>query len=306
MNALLTEYFSRIALGEPQQFKNLVIVPVFTRANGAPDYLTLTEALQQRLAAITEVSAGGQVPNVKVTNTSELYLLLVEGEELIGARQNRTLNTSILLAGNSETIVPVSCTEAGRWSYNTKAFADAGYVSPYKLRKIKSNSVAAALQRSMGHKSDQQAVWGAVHDLCMSSHAHSPTSALHDVIAAKSRDLEEYLQSLKPVPNQNGLIVLVTGEVVGLDVLSSARSYQVLHPKFVRSYAMDAALDEKPASTEKPCEKAQAFLEASKASTERVYPAVGCGEDHRFQGPSIAGAALAWGDSVLHLNLYRS
>ena len=282
------------------------MVPVFTRADSAPDYLTLTEALQQRLAAITEVSAGGQVPNVKVTNASELYLLLVEGEELIGAKQNRTLNTSILLAGKSEAVVPVSCTEAGRWSHNTMAFADAGYISPHKLRKTKSSSVAAALQRAMGHKSDQQAVWGAVHEMGLSSHAQSPTSALHDIIAAKARDLEEYLQGLQAAPNQNGLVVLVNGEVVGLDVVSSARAYQVLHPKFVRSYAMDAVLEERPAGAEKPLEKAQAFLAASRASTERVHPAVGCGQDHRFQGPGIDGAALVIGDSVLHLNLYKS
>jgi hypothetical protein len=282
------------------------MVPVFTQAEGAPDYLTLTEALQQCVAAVTELGAGGQVPNVKVTNTSRLYLLLVEGEELIGAKQNRTLNTSILLTGNSETVVPVSCTEAGRWSYDTLAFADAGYVSPYALRKTKSGSVAAALEHAMGHTSDQQAVWGVVQDLCMSSRVQSPTSALHDVIAAKARELMEYLKGLKPLPNQNGLVILINGVVVGLDVVSSVRAYQVLHQKFVRSYAMDAVFNEKPAGTEKLREKAQAFLEVSKASTEKVYPAVGRGEDHRFQGAGIAGAALVIGDSVLHLNLYRN
>src|SRR6266571_4363382 len=176
---ILNDYLSRIELGEPQQFKNLVILPVFTGGNHPPEYLTLTEALAQKLAAITEVSQVGQVPAVKVANGSELFLLLVDGEELIGARQNRTVNASILLAGKSETIIPVSCTEAGRWSYKTMAFAEAGYVSPYKLRKTKSSSVAASLMRKLGHKSDQQAVWGAVNELCASAHAPSPTSALH-------------------------------------------------------------------------------------------------------------------------------
>src|SRR5207249_9831118 len=151
------DYLSHIELREPQQFKNLVIVPVFISTNTALDYLTLTEALAQRLATVTEVSQGGQVPNVKVSNASDLHLLLVDGEELIGARQNRTLNTSILLTGKSETIVPVSCTEAGRWGYNSAAFADAGYVSPHNLRRAKSSSVAASLKAAKGHKSDQHA-----------------------------------------------------------------------------------------------------------------------------------------------------
>src|SRR5437899_3338299 len=116
MNTLLHNYLSQLDLGEPQQFKNIVILPVFTGVNHPPEYLTLTDALAQKLAAITEVSQAGSVPALKVANGSQLFLLLLDGEELIGARQNRTVNTSILLAGKSETIIPVSCTEAGRWA----------------------------------------------------------------------------------------------------------------------------------------------------------------------------------------------
>src|SRR5438552_11379158 len=250
MTSLLSDYLSQIELREPQQFKNLIIVPVFTSADAHADYLTLTEALERQLASITEVSDSGQVPHVKVTNSAELRLLLVDGEELIGARQNRTLNTSILLAGKSETIVPVSCTEAGRWSYKTAAFADAGYVSPHNLRKAKSSSVAASLKAAMGHKSDQHAVWGEVAQYCLSSNVQSPTSAMHDTLAARVKELEEYVQNLKPLPNQKGLVVLVNGQVLGADVVSSARAYQVLHAKFVRSYALEALLERQPAVTE--------------------------------------------------------
>jgi len=306
MNTLLTEYLSRIELREPEQFKNVVIVPVFTSATAAPDYLTLTEALQQQLATITEVSAGGQVPNVKVANHSDLFLLLVDGEELIGARQNRTLNTSILLAAKSETIVPVSCTEAGRWSYKSAAFADAGYVSPHKLRKIKSSSVAASLKAAMGHKSDQQAVWGKVANYCVASQVESPTSSMHDTLAARANELEEFLRNLRPLPNQQGLVAFVNGEVAGADIVSSARAYQVLHSKFVRSYILDALLEQRPGRIEKPRERAASFFEALKGCTERIHLVVGCGEDHRFEGPGVGGAALVAGADIVHLNLYRN
>jgi hypothetical protein len=86
MNRLLKEYLPRIELGEPQQFKNIVVVPVFADLDSDPDYLTLSEALGQGLATITEVSAAGTVPEVKVSNASDRFLLLVDGEELIGAR----------------------------------------------------------------------------------------------------------------------------------------------------------------------------------------------------------------------------
>src|SRR5258708_19831803 len=141
-NTILRKYLSLVELCEPQQFKTIVVVSIFIGTNDTSNYLTLTEALQQRLATITEVSVAGHVPNVKINNGSELCLLLVDGEELIGAKQNRTLNTSILLAGKSETVVPVSCTEAGRWSYKTAASADPGYLPPHNFPQTKSTPAA--------------------------------------------------------------------------------------------------------------------------------------------------------------------
>src|SRR5882724_4289982 len=197
MKSVLNDYLPRLELREPQQFKNITILPIFSAATNGLNYLTLSEALEQRLATITEVSQSGQVPNGNVTNASDLYLLLVDGQELIGARQNRPLNTSILLSGKSETVVPVSCTEAGRWAYKSAVFADAGYVSPHKLRKTKSSSVSGSLKAEMGYKADQQAVWGEVAHYCLAANAQSSTSAMHDAISAKARELDECLQHLK-------------------------------------------------------------------------------------------------------------
>jgi len=161
-----------------------------------PEYLTLSEGLTRQLVSITEIHSAGTVPQVKVTNLAEALLLLVDGEELIGARQNRTLNTSILVAGKTELVVPVSCTEAGRWAYKRAAFADAGHVSPHKLRKAKSDSVTASLLRNLGHKSDQRAVWQAVDCLCASAGTKSPTRAMFDAMAAKAKELDDYLTDL--------------------------------------------------------------------------------------------------------------
>jgi len=145
-----------------------------------------------------------------------------------------------------------------------------------------------------------------VAQYCLSSNVQSPTSAMHDTLAARVKELEEYLQNLKPLPNQKGLVVLVNGQALGADVVSSARAYQVLHAKFVRSYALEALLERKPEVTENAREKVAAFFEASKASTEHVHRVVGCGEDHRFEGQNVAGAALVADGNVVHLNLYRN
>src|SRR5688572_6635809 len=136
MNTLLADYISTITLGEPQRLRNLMVFPVFAANGHDREFLTLAEALQNNLVTLTEISQSGQVPHLKLTNAADVPVLLVEGEELIGAKQNRVLNTTILVNAKSETIIPVSCTEAGRWSYSSPLFKHSGHLSPHKLRKV--------------------------------------------------------------------------------------------------------------------------------------------------------------------------
>ena len=70
---------------------------------------------------ITEVSDGGSVPELAFENASAGKILLVDGDELVGARQNRVVNISILVGGGQRVVIPVSCVEHGRWSYAQSA-----------------------------------------------------------------------------------------------------------------------------------------------------------------------------------------
>jgi hypothetical protein len=135
MDQIIINFLSKLELGELQAFNNMAIIPLFSSVNHAPRYLSLGEALEKGLLTVTEVSQAGAVPELKVSNTSDLPVLLLDGEELAGAKQNRVLNTTILLVENSETIIPVSCTEHGRWDYATPVFAESGN-SDRKTRRL--------------------------------------------------------------------------------------------------------------------------------------------------------------------------
>src|SRR5207249_3998616 len=82
-------------------------------------------------AAVTigEVSAAGEVPALSVVNDADRPVLLLDGEELVGARQNRILNTTVLVAAQATLRIPVSCVEQGRWSYRGKRFETGDAVS---------------------------------------------------------------------------------------------------------------------------------------------------------------------------------
>jgi hypothetical protein len=157
-DTLIASHLSKLVLGEPQQFKNMGFIPLFTPTNHSSEYLTLKEALEKSLLTVTEVSQGGSVPQLKGTNLAELPLLLVDGEALAGAKQNRVLNASILLKEKPDTVIPVSCSERGRWSYRTSHFSHSGHVMAYKLRKMKSSHAAVSLKQSLGFSSQQRAI----------------------------------------------------------------------------------------------------------------------------------------------------
>ncbi len=55
------------------------------------EYLTLDEALAAKTATVTEVSESGSVPELYFQNEGDLPVLLLDGEELVGAKQNRVL-----------------------------------------------------------------------------------------------------------------------------------------------------------------------------------------------------------------------
>ena len=110
-----------VRVGDPIRHEALTVFPLFSPPDGAVDYLLSDEAIAAGSVTVEEVSEGGSVPNLLVTNQGDSRVLFLEGEELRGAKQNRVLNTSVLVAAHSKTPIPVSCVEQGRWRYRTQA-----------------------------------------------------------------------------------------------------------------------------------------------------------------------------------------
>ncbi len=163
----LQSLLSAVRLGEEQTSQNLTTVPIL-----APwadlDILPLPEALASVDFTVTEVEGGGSVPEVRVVNRLKRPVLLVEGEEILGALQNRVINSTTLVAPSSELLIPVSCSEQGRWQELSDRFADSGIIAPPSVRVTKAESVSRSLRDGNGRTSDQGAVWEAIDDIALS------------------------------------------------------------------------------------------------------------------------------------------
>jgi hypothetical protein len=207
MDDMMVKYFNGMEFGKLQQFGVMGIIPVFNRNPEHQEYLTLKEAMVQDLLKITELNDSGAVPELKVMDNAEIPVLILDGEELMGAKQNRIVNTIILLKEKFETIIPVSCVEQERLSYTSKNFQNSDRIASYNLRNVKSTSVKQSVESSGEYLSDQRAVWNEVHKLQDKMEVNSPTRAMGDVYDAKSIDLQEFVKAFEIIEGQKGLLV---------------------------------------------------------------------------------------------------
>jgi hypothetical protein len=307
---LITDTISSTRLGKPTTFRNLTIFPVFGKGI-APDYVTLDEALANKFARVTEVSEGGSVPDLKFINDSDNPVFLMEGEELIGAKQNRTLNLSILVPANRAVSIPVSCVERGRWHRASMEFSSAPRAQYAEGRARKMAQVSASLQSRGTRHSNQGAVWQDIDEKSSRLKTSSRTAAMADIFEQHSANLEEYVKSCAPEEGQVGAVFTIDGKVSGFELFDSPDTLKKLWPKLMRSYGLDA-LDragsvcekgEKPSSDAGPND-VEAFLQKVSAGETKQYAAVGEGDDIRLANIGLTGAALAARGRVIHLSAF--
>jgi len=148
--------------GEPTTHGGLTVFPLTSDLPGRLRYLLLEDGLRKDLVTIREVSEGGSVPELKMENRAGLPVLIVDGEELVGAKQNRVANLTMLIPADRVTIIPVSCVEAGRWSYRTPDFDVSDRVQNARGRAEKLESVRHSLRERGSRDSDQGQVWDSI------------------------------------------------------------------------------------------------------------------------------------------------
>jgi ARG and Rhodanese-Phosphatase-superfamily-associated Protein domain len=294
----------RVEFGSLTSFRNLGLLALSTASKREADYLTLDEALQRHAAHIVEVNEGGRVPELKIVNEGERSVLLLDGEELLGAKQNRVLNLTILAPGHRTCVVPVSCVESGRWHHVSHGFEAAPRAHFAEGRAEKMRHVTSSMRTDGSRSSDQQAVWSQIAEKSARLGAVSDTSAMSAMFDAHHASLEEFVAALTPVEGQVGAVFLVNGRAAGLELFDAPSTWRTLAPKLIRSYALDA-LDQgdNPVQSNAAAE-ATALIHGLMSSQASVFPAVGEGEDVRFDGAGAFGAALVTSEMAIHVSAF--
>ena len=305
MQTIIQNYLKEAKIGRKQSHRNLAVFPLLSSYAIGLDYITLDEALSEGLIEVVEVSEEGTVPELKVVNKSPCMILILDGEELVGAKQNRIVNTTILIQEKTTTMIPVSCVEQGRWAHTSPRFDSEERLMTAQLRAMKSEQVHRSIRRSDGFRSDQSAIWNEISSKAARMEADSPTMAMSEIYEKKRAALNGYINHFRLVEMQVGAVFMINGKVVGLDCFGKPETFSKVFRKLVESYALDAIdWSEQESSGKAPKSDVTKFLGAASAASVESRPSVGLGIDYRLESYNLTGFALAHEEQVLHFSVF--
>jgi hypothetical protein len=293
-----------VQVTEPQDVGNLQVFGLRKPGADGLRYSTLDEALAAGALEVTEASEGGSVPTLTVTNKSDGMVFLMAGEQLIGAKQNRVLNASIMVGGRTVLPIPVSCVEAGRWAYRSRSFGSHGTSSHSALRHKMSKSATAAYRAAGRPSSDQGEVWTEVSRKLAAMGSHSSTAALDQAYEDTRVRLDDMLGQMRVPEGCCGVVFALGGRITGVDLFDKPETLGKLWPKLLRAYAIDALETPLSAEVRVTPEAVRSWLNTANTAKVEPFPSPGLGQDVRLEAPTLVGASLVVEEQPVHVELF--
>ncbi|MBI5524751.1 MAG: hypothetical protein HY897_00300 [Deltaproteobacteria bacterium] len=296
-NHVVCEFLLSLRPGAPVRAGVVWCVPVIGAADG-PDADLLEEALGQGTSKVTEVGEQGRVGSVRVAHGGGRHLLVLNGEQVAGAKQDRVFNSSFIVPPGIEVDLPVSCVERGRWRRASDEFTSLGTTVSSRTRISSVRSVTDSLSRGRGYEGDQGAVWREVDGYLRRSCTPSATSAFADGFRSRSREVEGLLSGLSPCPGQVGLAAVLGDTMCLFDAFGSADLYRRGWKMVARGVLAEVYDDGKESSD--PVGAVTRALRGLASLPLSRTPAPGCGETVSGHSAAYALSAVCHEGKLYH------
>ena len=317
----ISNYANKLEVGKPQIYKNMAVLPLFTKEKSKLEYIVFDEALNSGLS----VSETGSVPSLHFTNKTGNEILILQGEYVIGGKQNRMIATNVYMAKGFDGDVPVRCVEQGRWNYGSgfgepirttgqfdgsrsraddiryaildyaRRTSDSGIDSHFKSGGMATKNVCFAAQRG------QHEVWNEVGSLAADHGVKSATGNLGDVFREKKQKTDEYGHNFEYVKGSAGILIVSEKngqKIYGAEIFDKPETMKRYFGKLLESYALEAASSN--GSNVKGISKTDAknFLHELEKANEIERRPVSLGRDIQIAGNGVSGFALEYGVPV--------
>ncbi len=293
-----------IQAGAPRSYRGLTVFPLIAEPGPPLPYDLLFDAIGEGNLIIREIGSG-TVPNLLAHNIGSTDVLILDGEQLIGARQNRITNRSILLAAGTKTEIPVSCMEQGRWHFTSDEFAPAPkarHAPSHVRRHAKFAEMHAAVATGRGSRDSaamaQGEVWNSIDELSSRLGGRSRTGAMDDVYERRDADVDSWLDHFPAESGQMGILAFLGSDPLAVDVIGCGDLWGRLHGRFLGGYVMDALAwnggrDYRAPDGETPGQDAaDQFLNVVGTAQRIESDTAGSGEYRILAGTAVGGEVI--------------
>lgn len=288
------------AVGRPITRCGVSLFPVYLHGP-QPDIVTGPDS-----GVVISEQPSAEVPTLVADNPSDRPALLVAGETVLGGKQNRVLNVSVLIVAKGSVLVPVSCVEQGRWREAGEFHRGAAFATR-RVRRAKTATVGDNVRQHGFKRADQGAVWNMVGSELHRLNAFSESAALAAVEGHLADDNRlaaaiAELDLLGPLPGQCGVVVAHGSRVVSAEVFAAPSMLAAHWNALTRGMLLDApgrALASKPSAT-----NALRFLRRIATSTPTITDGVGLGFEHHVRDSRLVAQALVVDNAIVHASAF--
>jgi hypothetical protein len=269
------------------------------------DYVSSDFAIKNDFIAVNEINEQGSVNNLMVLNTSPHFVFFMDGDVLVGAKQNRVLNTSVLLEPLSKTNITVSCVEQGRWRHKSAKFSKPDFIAPAMLRKQKNINVNKNLKSGNSYYASQSDVWDSVSHYESRYSMKSETSDLSELMEKKQADFDSFIKYFNLDNDANGLAMFSGDKVVSLEIFNRTNVYAEYFLKLIRATAMEIFYMNKDESKMQKDDALDILnMEISKLEKTEFndFSGLAAGTERRYDSEEFSCHSLSYNDKQIHFS----
>jgi hypothetical protein len=286
------QWMAGLTLGTLQRIATIDLIPLVRAGTPGEADLLAHEALAAGALEVLEKD-GGVVQELLARNKAPRPVVIIEGETLVGARQNRIVAHTVVVAAGQDVIVPVGCMEHGRWHFKSAQFASGASPSEWKVRREIKDSVMRSRSAGGAAALNQSALWDRVDQELATAEVHSSTADYHELVERRMGAAAPLLAGVRPVEGQVGLLALSDGLLVAIDLVGSSATWGHLAERALRSL-LPAASDPEARASRPEARRlsAEEWLRVLGGARIARRPAIGLGDDFELAADGLIGSGV--------------
>ncbi|MBK8228463.1 MAG: hypothetical protein IPK70_14990 [Flavobacteriales bacterium] len=200
------------------------------------ELVPMNKALQDGRLKVKEQEGGATVNTLQVENTSKDTIYLMQGEVVVGGKQDRMLAQDVIVLPGATLSIGAFCVEHGRWQAGSTGHEFKGTIGVVGQKARK----AAAVEK------EQTRVWEEVAKDIKKNETDTRSGSYAHLMQDREfqADRQRYREKLLGLPAANshvvGVIAISGDKVVGCDVFATSALFAQAFPQLVDAYIAEA------------------------------------------------------------------